>query len=100
MDGDAPERTPAPIDQDGRIAGTGVEAYRIAALIEGGMSAEEVLRDYPNLTGGEVAAAVAFAKANPWRGAPYPTLTVKAALRAGRGGLAKAFKAARSRKGA
>jgi hypothetical protein len=97
---DALERTVGFIDQDGTINGKGVEAHRIAALIDGEMSAEEVLRDYPNLTGGEVAAAVAFAKANPWRGAPYPTLTVKAALRAGRGGLAQAFKAARSRKGA
>jgi hypothetical protein len=94
------ERTVGFIDKDGTVVGKNVSAHRIAALIGGEMSADEVLRDYPNLTAAEVEAAVAYAKANPWRGRPYPPLTVKAALRAGRGGLAQAFKAARNRKGA
>ena len=72
-----------------------VEAHRIAALVEGGMSVEDVLRDYPNLTAAQVEFALAYAKVNPKHGRPYPAHTVKAALRKGRGGLGRAFAAAR-----
>ncbi len=95
---DALERTVAPIDRDGTITGKGVKAHRIAALMEGGMSLDEVLRDYPNLTGADIKSSIAYAKANPKHGRPYPTRTVKAALRKGRGGLGLAFAAARHRK--
>jgi uncharacterized protein (DUF433 family) len=89
------ERTAQAVDADGVIPGTGVEAHRIAALVDGGMPAEEVLRDYPNLTAAQVESALAYAKINPKHGRPYPARTMKAALRKGRGGLGSAFAAAR-----
>jgi hypothetical protein len=79
------------------IRGTNIEAHRIAALIEGGMSKAEVLGDYPNLVAAQVDAAVDYARAHPKAGRPYPPITLKAALRRGRGGLEMAFKAARAR---
>jgi uncharacterized protein (DUF433 family) len=79
----------------GMIRGTGVEAHRIAALAAGGMSTGEILRDYPNLTAEQVKAAVDYAAAHPKQGRPYPRRTVKAVLREGRGGLERAFAAAR-----
>jgi hypothetical protein len=83
------------IDTDGTIQGTGVEARRIAALVDGGMSAAEILRDYPNLTAEQLDAALDYAKANPNSGRTFPPGTAKAALRRGRRGLARAFAAAR-----
>jgi hypothetical protein len=92
------QQTKASVDHDGTISNKGVKAHKIAALIEGGTSLEDLLRDYPNLTEAEVKSSVAFAKANPKQGRPFPTRTVKSALRNGRGGLQQAFAAARSRK--
>ena len=89
------ERLIVPDEGGGVIRGTGVEAHRIAALAEGGMSTGEILRDYPNLTAEQVKAAVDYAAAHPKQGRPYPRRTVKAALREGRGGLERAFEAAR-----
>ncbi len=80
---------------DATIRGTGVEAHRIAALINGGMRQDEVLRDYPNLTSAQIDAAVAYARAKPEQGRAYPERTVKSVLRKGRGGLKRAFAAAR-----
>lgn len=77
------------------ISGTDVEAHRIAALVEGGLPIDEVLRDYPALTRSQVDAAVAYAKAHPKQGRPFPRRTVKSVLRQGRGGLKKAFAVAR-----
>jgi hypothetical protein len=82
---------------DGMIRGTNVEAHRIAALVDGGMTKEEILADYPNLSLGKVDAAVKYARAHPKPGRPFPGMTAKAALRKGRGGLEMAFKAARAR---
>jgi uncharacterized protein (DUF433 family) len=79
------------------IRGTRTEAHRLAALVAGGMPIDEILFDYPGLTDAQVRAAVAYAKAHPWRGAPFPSRTLKSSLRQGEGGLAKAFKAARAR---
>ncbi|MFC0386762.1 DUF433 domain-containing protein [Muricoccus vinaceus] len=79
------------IDDAGNIAGTRVEAHRVAALISGGMSADEVLEDYPNLGRLQIDAAVGYAAANPKQGRPYPGRTVKSVLRGGSGGLAAAF---------
>jgi ribosomal 50S subunit-associated protein YjgA (DUF615 family) len=87
------------VDERGNIAGTRVEAHRIAALISGGMSVEEVLADYPNLDRRRVEAAVRYAQANPKQGRPYPSRTVKSVLRAGGGGLAAAFALAREEEG-
>lgn len=75
------------------IKGTDVEAYRIAALVEGGMEVAEVVRDYPGLTREGVENAVRYAKSRPKQGRPYPGRTAKAALRASRGGLGRALAA-------
>ena len=89
------------IDDNGDIRGAEVEAHRIAALVGGDMSIEEVLRDYPNLEPGQIEAAVRYAEANPRPGSPFPTRTAKSALRhGGGGGLAAAFAAARDEDGA
>lgn len=89
------EQLIVPGEGGGTIRSTGVEAHRIAALAEGGMSADEILRDYPNLTAEQVKAAVDYAEAHPKQGRPYPGRTVKSVLREGRGGLGRAFEAAR-----
>jgi uncharacterized protein (DUF433 family) len=63
------------------IRGTTIEAYRIAALLDGGMPVAEVLEDYPSLTKEQVLAAKAYAEATPKLGRPYPRRTAKAAMR-------------------
>lgn len=63
------------------IRGTRIEPHRIAALYDGGMAVDEILRDYPSLSQRQVLAAKAYSDANPKRGRPYPGLTAKAALR-------------------
>ena len=71
------------IDGQGRavIAGTSIEAHRIAALLDGGMDVEEVLGDYISLDRAQVLAAKAYADAHPWTGRPYPPVTAKKAMR-------------------
>lgn len=76
------------------IKGTRIEVFRIAALLDGGMTVEAVLGDYPSLKERQVLAAKAYAEVNPKVGRPYPGLTAKAALRNGRGGLERALAAA------
>jgi len=88
------DRSVTAVDGHGMIAGTAVEAHRIAALVDAGMSINDVLGDYPNLTKDQVESAMAYAKVNPKHGRPYPVSTVKAVLRQGRGGLEEAFAAA------
>ncbi|HEY1749708.1 MAG TPA: DUF433 domain-containing protein [Caulobacteraceae bacterium] len=63
------------------IKGTGIEAYRIAALLDGGMTMAEVLGDYPSLKEEQALAAKAYADANPKPGRPFPKTTAKAAAR-------------------
>jgi len=63
------------------IRGTKIEAYRIAALLDGGMPVAEVMEDYPTLTKEQVLAAKAYAEATPKLGRPYPGQTAKAAMR-------------------
>lgn len=63
------------------LKGTSVELYRIAALLEGGLSADEICSDYPSLDPDMVAVAKAYAEAHPKSGRPYPRTTVKRALR-------------------
>jgi hypothetical protein len=85
------------VDEQGMLKDCGVEAHRIAALVAGGMSTDEVLEDYPNLTRDRVEAAVKYAEAKPKQGRPFPSRTVKSVLRnGGGGGLAVAFAAARN----
>lgn len=72
------------IDESGpepTIKGTTIEAHRIAALREGGMSVEDVLSAYPSLSAELVTAAQAYAAAHPKPGRPFPKTTVKTALR-------------------
>jgi uncharacterized protein (DUF433 family) len=78
------EKLEGQIDTSGReavIKGTRIEAHRIAALLDGEMTAQEVLRDYPSLSENQILAAKAFAEANPKIGRPYPPVTAKYALR-------------------
>ena len=65
------------------IKGTGVNAYRIAALHDG-MTIEEILRDYPSLGEQQVLAAKAYAESHPKSGRPYPKHTAKKAMREAR----------------
>lgn len=68
-------------EDDPLIAGTTVEVYRISTLLDAGMSADEVLKDYPSLTREQIEAARAYAAAKPKHGRPYPKTTFKSALR-------------------
>ncbi|MDR2216273.1 MAG: DUF433 domain-containing protein [Nevskiaceae bacterium] len=56
------------------------EVYRIAALLDGGASVEQVLRDYPSLSREHIETAKAYAQTNPKQGRPYPRTSVKRAL--------------------
>ena len=64
-----------------KIKGTSIEVFRISALLDGGMTVGDVLRDYPSLVERQVRAAQAFAETNPKIGRPFPKTTAKAALR-------------------
>jgi len=77
------EKLTSQIDSSGSeavIKGTRIEPHRIAALLDGGMTVEAVLRDYPSLNAHQVLAAKAYAEANPKPGRPYPKQTAKAAM--------------------
>jgi uncharacterized protein (DUF433 family) len=63
------------------LAGTDVEVHRIAALLEGGLSVDEVCEDYPSLDPEAVTVAKAYADAHPKPGRPYPRTTAKRALK-------------------
>lgn len=67
-------------DGEPLIHGTAIEAHRIAALLDGGASAEEVLADYPSLSRQQVLAARAYAEAYPKPGRPFPRVSAKRAL--------------------
>ncbi len=71
----------ASAEGDPRVQGTTIEVHRIAALMDGGMTVETILADYPSLTERQVLAAKAFADAHPKPGRAYPKRTAKAALR-------------------
>jgi uncharacterized protein (DUF433 family) len=63
------------------LKGTDIEVYRIAALIGGGMTPEQICKDYPSLSRRAVATAQAYADAYPKVGRPYPSRTVKRAVK-------------------
>jgi uncharacterized protein (DUF433 family) len=69
--------------QDGEalLKGTDIEVYRISALLDGGMTPEEILEDYPSLTAEPIATAEAYAAAYPKAGRPFPSTTVKRAAK-------------------
>ena len=63
------------------LKGTHIEVHRIAALLSGNMTTEEIIEDYPSLTPEMVATAKAYAEAHPKAGRPYPSKTVKRAIK-------------------
>jgi uncharacterized protein (DUF433 family) len=63
------------------IVGTRIEVYRLAALLDGGMTVEAVLHDFPSLNERQVLAAKAYAEINTKIGRPYPKMTAKSAIR-------------------
>jgi uncharacterized protein (DUF433 family) len=69
--------------QDGEavLRGTDAEVYRVAALLAGGMTLKQICEDYPSLTPEAVATAKAYAEAYPKTGRPYPSKTVKRAIK-------------------
>lgn len=70
-------------DGEALLRGTTIEAHRIAALLGGGMTPEEIRSDYPGLSLEQIETARAYAEAYPKSGRPYPAKTVKKSLRAG-----------------
>jgi uncharacterized protein (DUF433 family) len=68
-------------DGEAVLKGSDVEVYRIAALLAGGLSVDQVLADYPSLSRDAVEVARAYAEAYPKPGRPYPRTTAKRALR-------------------
>jgi len=68
-------------DGEPLLKGTDVEVHRIAALLGGGMTPDEICKAYPSLTLEEVATAKAYAEAHPKAGRPYPSNTVKRAVK-------------------
>lgn len=63
------------------IPGTSIEAYRVAALLEGGASAEEVLHEHPELAPEGVEWVRAYAATHPKRGRPFPKKGLKRSVR-------------------
>jgi uncharacterized protein (DUF433 family) len=63
------------------LKGTDLEVYRIAALLGGGMTPDEICKDYPSIALKHVAVAKDYADAHPKTGRPYPSKTVKRAIK-------------------
>jgi len=63
------------------LKGTAIEVHRIAALLDGGLSAQDICTDYPLLDPALVQVARAYAEAHPKPGRPYPRTTLKRALK-------------------
>lgn len=63
------------------LRGTSIEVHRIAALLAGGLSIEEVREDYPSLSTEHIETAKAYAETHPKSGRPYPRTTAKRALK-------------------
>jgi uncharacterized protein (DUF433 family) len=67
-------------DGEPLVKGTQIEVYRIAALLDGEASIEQVLEDYPSLSKQNAETAKAYAEAYPKAGRPYPRTGVKRVL--------------------
>jgi uncharacterized protein (DUF433 family) len=65
---------------DPLIKGTGVEVYRVAALLEGGSSPDQVRADYPSLTPDQIGFAGMYSQAIPKKGRPYPRKSFRKSL--------------------
>jgi uncharacterized protein (DUF433 family) len=68
-------------DGEALLKGPNIEAHRIAALLDGGMTIDAILYDYPSLSREQIIAAMAYGAAHPKSGRPYPPVTAKQALR-------------------
>ena len=68
-------------DGEAVLKGSTIEVYRIAALLDGGLSIDEILADYPSLARDAIETAKIYADTHPKPGRPYPRTTVKRALR-------------------
>jgi uncharacterized protein (DUF433 family) len=69
------------VDGEAVLKGTTIEVHRIAALLDGGLSVDEVREDYPSLDLTDIETAGRYAEAYPKPGRPYPRTTVKRALK-------------------
>jgi uncharacterized protein (DUF433 family) len=67
--------------EDPFIKGTDVEVYRIAALLAGGATVDEVKEDYALLSIDHIKSARDYAQAIPKQGRPYPGKSFKRATR-------------------
>ena len=56
------------------ISGTRVPVHDVAAALEAGVPAKEILEDYPSLTEDRLELAALYAEANPLRGRPKPLI--------------------------
>jgi uncharacterized protein (DUF433 family) len=79
------------------IPGTKIPVYRITALLSGGMTVEEILKDFPSLSQDKIQYAQSYAADNPnyWRA--YPLTSFKRRLR--EAGFYDAMKRVKHRKG-
>ena len=80
MPGSAFDEVEFRVDGTPLLKGTQVEAYRIAALLAGELTIDEVLADYPSLSREHVETARVSSEAHPNDGRPYPRTSVKRAL--------------------
>jgi uncharacterized protein (DUF433 family) len=67
-------------DGEAVLKGTNIEVHRIAALLDGEMSVDDVLADYPSLSRDQVMTAKAYADSHPRPGRPFPRTTLKRAM--------------------
>jgi uncharacterized protein (DUF433 family) len=65
------------------IKGTTIEVHRIAALLDGGATVDDVRWAYPSLTAEQIENARAYAVANPKHGRPYPKESLKQIMKHG-----------------
>ena len=64
---------------DAYFAGSDISVYRVAALATGQTTAE-ILEDYPGLSPDQVSKAVDYSLAQPKKGKPYPSRSLKRML--------------------
>lgn len=63
------------------IPGTKIPVYRISALLDGGMTIEQVLEDFPSLTADQILWSRDYARSYPNLGKQYPKESLKRLLR-------------------
>lgn len=63
------------------IPGTTIPVFRIAALLDGGLSVSEVMEDFPSLAREQIQFARRYAQKNPNLWQKYPPVSLKRLLR-------------------